>query len=363
MIDLRANDDALFIYARRYAHLIPQASRQLMNRMSYEQKPLRAKPEDALKPEWAKSLPQKITDEQALDKCRGALMGLAVGDAIGTTLEFMPRDKARVDDMIGGGPFSLKPGEWTDDTSMALCLAETYIESNKCDITLFRKKLLNWYKNGTNSSNGVCFDIGNTTRYALEQFVLHGPTWMGNTSPETAGNAALIRHAPTAIFRRKSFIDGWRDAILQSEATHCAAESIDSCRFFNVMLHYIFNGYSKSESFAPHLMGSTLRVLIINAGEYKEKHRDQIRSSGYVIDTLEAALWAVWHTDNFKDAILLAANLADDADSVAATAGQLAGALYGLSGIPQEWVNKIVDKDRILALAEKLFHLAPEEKD
>lgn len=109
MIDLRANDDALFIYARRYAHLIPQASRQLMNRMSYEQKPLRAKPEDALKPEWAKSLPQKITDEQALDKCRGALMGLAVGDAIGTTLEFMPRDKARVDDMIGGDLFLLKP--------------------------------------------------------------------------------------------------------------------------------------------------------------------------------------------------------------------------------------------------------------
>jgi len=363
MIDLRADDDALFIYTRRYAHLIPQASRQLMNRMSHEQKPLRAKPEDDLKPEWAKSLPQKITDEQALDKCQGALMGLAVGDAIGTTLEFMPRDKARVDGMVGGGPFSLKPGEWTDDTSMALCLAETYIESNKCDITLFRQKLLNWYKNGTNSSNGVCFDIGNTTRYALEQFVLHGPTWMGNTSPETAGNAPLIRHAPTAIFRRKSFIDGWRDAILQSEATHCAAESIDSCRFFNVMLHYILNGYSKNESFAPHLMGSTLRVLLINAGEYKEKHRDQIRSSGYVIDTLEAALWAVWHTDNFKDAILLAANLADDADSVAATAGQLAGALYGLSGIPAEWVDKIVEKDRILSMAKELFHLAPKETD
>ncbi|SFN43090.1 ADP-ribosyl-[dinitrogen reductase] hydrolase [Candidatus Pantoea varia] len=176
-------------------------------------------------------------------------------------------------------------------------------------------------------------------------------------------NSALICHAPAEIFKRKSFIDGWRDASIQSEATHCAPESIDSCRYFNTILHYLLNGYGKSESLAPHKMSLLVRLLIINAGEYKEKHRDQIRSSGYVIDTLEAALWAVWHTDNFKDAILLAANLADDADSVAATAGQLAGALYGLSGIPQEWVDKIVDKDRILSMAEELFHLAPEETD
>ena len=225
------------------------------------------------------------------------------------------------------------------------------------------EKLIAWYKTGHNSANGICFDIGNATRYALEQVIRQGPDWIGNNSPDTAGNAALIRHAPVAIFRRKSFIDGWRDASIQSEATHCAPESIDSCRYFNTILHYLLNGYGKNEAFAPHKMSLLVRLLIINAGEYKEKHRDQIRSSGYVIDTLEAALWAVWHTDNFKDAILLAANLADDADSVAATAGQLAGALYGLSGIPAEWVDKIVDKDRILSMAEKLFHLAPEETD
>lgn len=103
------------------------------------------------------------------------------------------------------------------------------------------------------------------------------------------------------------------------------------------------------------------RVLIINAGEYKEKSRDQIRSSGYVIDTLEAAMWAVWHTDSFRDAILLAANLADDADSVAATAGQLAGALYGWSGIPQEWKEKLVQHDWIASMAAALFDQAPDE--
>ncbi|PYD12960.1 ADP-ribosylglycohydrolase [Pseudomonas syringae pv. syringae] len=98
---------------------------------------------------------------------------------------------------------------------------------------------------------------------------------------------------------------------------------------------------------------------MINAGEYKEKTRDQIRSSGYVIDTLEAALWAVWNTDNFKNAILLAANLADDAYSVAATAGQIAGALYGVSGMPEEWVKKVAWSEHIQGLAQQLFERAP----
>ncbi|NEG56883.1 ADP-ribosylarginine hydrolase Tri1 [Pantoea agglomerans] len=361
MIDLRLSESELKTYARKYAHLLPELSPQLINRMAYEHQPM--PDEKPTKPEWMYTLKQHISDVEALDKAKGLLMGLAVGDAVGTTLEFQARDSSHIYDMVGGGPFNLKAGEWTDDTSMALCLAETYIEKNCCDMDLFRGKLISWYKTGHNSSNGVCFDIGNTTRYALEQVIKHGPDWLGNNSPETAGNAALIRHAPVAIFRRKSFIDGWRDASIQSMSTHCAPESIDCCQYMNVILHYLLNGFGKNEAFSPHKIPFLVRVLIINAGEYKEKQRDQIRSSGYVIDTLEAALWAVWHTDNFKDAVLLAANLADDADSVAATAGQLAGALYGLSGIPKEWVDKIVQKDRILSMAEELFHLAPEETD
>ncbi len=361
MIDLRLSESELETYTRKYAHLLPELSPQLINRMAYEHQPM--PDEKPVKPEWMYTLKQRISDVEALDKAKGLLMGLAVGDAVGTTLEFQARDSSHIYDMVGGGPFNLKAGEWTDDTSMALCLAETYIEKNCCDMDFFREKLISWYKTGHNSSNGVCFDIGNTTRYALEQVIKHGADWLGNNSPETAGNAALIRHAPVAIFRRKSFIDGWRDASIQSMSTHCAPESIDCCQYINVILHYLLNGFGKDEAFSPHKIPFLVRVLIINAGEYKEKHRDQIRSSGYVIDTLEAALWAVWHTDNFKDAILLAANLADDADSVAATAGQLAGALYGLSGIPAEWVDKIVDKDRILSMAEELFHLAPEETD
>jgi len=136
MMDLRADEDEIFVYAKRYAHLIPPVSRQLMNRMSYNPVLMPEMPEDRQKPKWMYSQPQKITDVQALDKAQGALMGLAAGDAIGTTLAFVPRDKAHVDDMVGMGPFNLKPGEWTDNTSMALCLAETYIDSHKCDILI-----------------------------------------------------------------------------------------------------------------------------------------------------------------------------------------------------------------------------------
>lgn len=123
MMDLRADEDEIFHYAQRYAHLIPPVSRQLMNRMSYNPIPMPETAEDRQKPKWMYSQPQKITDVQALDKAQGALMGLAAGDAIGTALAFVPRDKAYVDDMVVMGPFNLKPGEWTDDTSMALCLA------------------------------------------------------------------------------------------------------------------------------------------------------------------------------------------------------------------------------------------------
>lgn len=102
--------------------------------------------------------------------------------------------------MIGGGPFRLRAGEWTDDTSMALCLAETLLEKGDADTICFRNKFLEWYQHGYNSSNGVCFDIGNTTRFALEQYLTVGPGWSGNTAPETAGNASIIRQAPVSIF-------------------------------------------------------------------------------------------------------------------------------------------------------------------
>ncbi len=359
MIDLHADDDTIDEYARRYHHLLPVSKRQAARHSDFSD---RAKDILSL-PDWDESFPQLNTMEQALDKAKGAFIGLAVGDAVGTTLEFQQRDASHVNDMVGGGPFRLKAGEWTDDTSMALCLAEACIESGRVDVNLFRDKLVDWYKNGTNSVNGRCFDIGYTTRFALEQYIQHGKKWFGNTERNTAGNAAIIRQAPAVIANWRSLQRIYFATKSQSRATHGAAESFFACNYHGYLLHMLINGHDKSSVFSPHKIPLSSRLLIINAGEYKLKSRHQIRSSGYVIDTLEAAIWSVWNTNNFRDAILLAANLADDADSVAATAGQIAGALYGVSGIPQEWLSKLAQRQRIDDMAYKLFQIGIKNGD
>ncbi|MCP2231917.1 ADP-ribosylarginine hydrolase Tri1 [Erwinia sp. LJJL01] len=310
-------------------------------------------------PHWLGNVVPYGDELQLLDRAKGSLVGLAVADAVGTTLEFLPRDLQHVSDIVGGGPFRLKPGEWTDDTSMALCLAETYIQAGHLDITSFRNRLVNWYHFGVNSANGVCFDIGNTTRYALEQYLDKGPSWFGNTESDTAGNAAIIRQAPAGIFQRHSLLRSLYDGEKQGLATHGAIESLDASRLMAYILYQLLNGADKAKALSPAMLPLNARCALINAGEYKNKQRDEIRSSGYVIDTLEAALWAVWQTDNFHDAVLLAANLADDADSVAATAGQIAGALYGYKGIPERWREKLVEEPRICMIAEQLFLSGP----
>lgn len=353
MIDLHTEDSVINHYVDRYRNFMPVNARKGMRGNGVD---------DATSFQtWDETLPLITTEAISRDKAIGALVGLAVGDAVGTTLEFKQRDSEYTNDMLGGGPFQLKPGEWTDDTSMALCLAETYLSENRMHTDALRKFLVRWYQTGENSSNGRCFDIGHATRFALEQYIRIGPSWYGNTEKNTAGNAGVIRQAPVSIFRRKSLRAIYFESQAQSRATHGAVESINSCQFLGLILHYLINGYEKEKTFSPHVFPLCARVMIINAGEYKHKTRNQIRSSGYVIDTLEAAMWAVWNTDNFRDAILLAANLADDADSVAATAGQIAGALYGYSGIPQEWKNKLVQHERIARMAGELFDRAPED--
>lgn len=359
MIDLHSSPESIADYALRYHHLLPLPSPQLRERMQYFPSPDAEHLPPPGKPDWMASRRCTLSPEQALDRAQGALLGLAIGDAVGTTLEFLPRDREHVTDMVGGGPFRLRAGEWTDDTSMALCLADTYLACGGFDMLDFSARLGRWYQQGENSANGRCFDIGNATRTAIEARLKYGLAWIGNTAPTTAGNGALIRLAPTAIFRRHVLSASWREAQTQSETTHQAEDVYSCCKLFSVMLHLTLNGADKAEALSPRVLPLQPAALIINAGEYKQKAREQIRSSGYVVDTLEAALWAIWNTDTFADAILLAANLGDDADSVAATTGQLAGALYGMSGIPAHWVERVAWSQDILTRARKLFELAP----
>lgn len=359
MIDLHSSPEIVAEYSHRYHHLLPAMSPQLRERMQYFPSPDAGHLPEPSKPQWLASRPCTLAPEQALDRAQGALLGLAIGDAVGTTLEFLPRDREHVHDMVGGGPFKLRAGEWTDDTSMALCLADTYTARNNFDMLDFSARLGRWYQHGENSTNGRCFDIGNATRIAIEARLKLGLAWIGNTARDTAGNGSLIRLAPTAIFRRHSLSATWREAQVQSETTHQAEEAYSCCKLFSALLHMALNGADKTAVLKPHVLPLQPAPLIINAGEYQQKTRDQIRSSGYVVDTLEAALWAVWNTNTFEDAILLAANLADDADSVAATTGQLAGALYGVSGMPEKWVQQVAWSQDISERARKLFEQAP----
>ena len=324
-----------------------------------------------------------LTDK--LNRSKGCLMGLAVGDAVGTTLEFKERDYENVTDMVGGGPFKLEPGQWTDDTSMALCLGYALLKNyNVNDVQDSIKwseaqldNYVDWYKNGYCSSNGYCFDIGGTTHNALQRYISEGKLH-NNDHFLDSGNGSLMRLAPIPIYYNSSTVEEFSTLVyasdLSSTTTHASELCRQSCIAFSVLLNRAINGSIEMDGIEPDMhknkikllkfppavwdgMVSNNLVLDIMNGLYQNKTRDEISSSGYVIDSLEAALWAFWNTDNFRDAILLAANLGDDADTVAAITGQIAGAFYGLEGIPTEWVDKITKKDEIIKLAEDLFNV------
>jgi ADP-ribosyl-[dinitrogen reductase] hydrolase len=348
--------------ASKYDYLLPPVSEALQARIQSavsDPPPPRNGREYQGPPEMTSGPWRPLSEEQAKSKAVGALVGMAVGDALGTTLEFQRRDANRIDDMIGGGPFQLQPGEWTDDTSMALCLADSLLAVGRFEARDYATRLSAWYRDGKNSVNGRCFDIGITTRTALDRFIATNRTGGVPNGFRSAGNAGLVRGAPTTIFCRHRFARAWTFAEAQCRVTHGAVEAISATRFFASRLWDLLNGATKEEALSPRVLPVTDRVMLINAGEYKSKTRDQISSSGFVIDTLEAALWSVWTTDNFEDAVLTAANLADDADSVAAAAGQLAGALYSIDAIPERWRARLAWHDHIQGLAVKLFEAAP----
>ncbi len=290
------------------------------------------------------------------DRAAGALLGLAVGDALGTTLEFSTRGaKPRVTDLVGGGPFDLAPGQWTDDTSMALCLAESILERGAIDPEDLMKRFVAWWREGHNSVLGCCFDIGFTTRAALQRFLETGEPLSGSVDPRAAGNGSLMRLAPVAIRWRGAPGKARAAARLQSRTTHGSAQAVDACDFFAGLLVEAIEGEPQEAILRPRAFGGDKAVAEIASGSWRGKRRDEIASSGYVVHTLEAALWAVDKARSFEDAVLAAVNLGDDADTVGAVTGQLAGALWGASRIPAAWLEKLAWRRRIERLALDLF--------
>lgn len=290
------------------------------------------------------------------DRAYGALVGLAVGDALGTTLEFEDRDTLpHHTEMLGGGPFHLKPGQWTDDTSMALALAESLIAHPEFDATDLMTRFVEWADNGAYSCTGTCFDIGITTRMALRQFQKTGDPFAGSDDADSAGNGSIMRIAPVALIGLSDAAFSRKLAVDQGRVTHAVPACRDACRLMVEVLRDLI--LDTGHAFRPRSPEAYLAIEAVAMGGYKGKSRDEIRSSGYVVHTLEAALWAVERTTTFEDAVVLAVNLGGDADTVGAVAGQLAGAKYGLSAIPQRWLGPLAWRDKLDALAADLLRL------
>ncbi len=294
-----------------------------------------------------------------VDRARGSLVGLAVGDALGTPFQFTFPSRT-VTDMEGFGTFNLPPGHWTDDTSMALCLAESLLASGFDPVDQL-ERYRRWLHAGHNSSIDVSFDVGGQTRTAIERFHRSGEPYPGDNYPTALGNGSLMRLAPVPIRYADDPGRAIEFAGLSSRTTHGGVQAIDACRYFAGLIVGALNGASKDEVLQPRYRpGSAWAtgelhpdVERIADGSFRTDGA-QIKGSGYVLDTLEAALWALAGHDTFAAGALACVNLGDDTDTVAAVYGQLAGALLGIDSIPPRWREVIVEVERIDALAVSL---------
>ena len=299
------------------------------------------------------------------DRYRGSLLGLAVGDAVGTTLEFSQSGSfVPLKDMVGGGPFHLNPGEWTDDTSMALCLAASLVEQKGFDAHDQMERYLLWRDKGYMSSNGTCFDIGVTVSSSLSLFEKTGNPFAGSTHPSTAGNGSIMRLAPVPLFYASHPDKALEKSAESSRTTHGAQTAIDACRYLGALIVGAVRGASKEDLLLPFYspihnywrqQPLIAELADVAAGSFKQRHPPEIRGTGYVVKSLEAALWAFYHSTSFQDGCLLAVNLGDDADTTGAVYGQLAGAFYGEAGIPQQWRKSLAHLALIESLADQLF--------
>ncbi len=299
------------------------------------------------------------------DRLRGLLVGLAVGDALGAPVEFMrPGTFEPVSGYRGGGPHGLKPGYWTDDTSMALCSGISLCACDGFNAEDQLQRFVRWFRRGYLSSTGRCFDIGNRTAAALIRFERSGELYAGEESWDSAGNGALMRLAPVVIHahRDAALAEQWAET--HARLTHADPRCLEANRLFARLLCAALESTDREvllaqfERWQDGVQDAELWSVV--AGGYRHRSPPEIRGSGYVIASLEAALWAFAHSHDFAEGMLLAVNLGDDADTTGAVYGQLAGAFYGEAAIPQEWRDGLYCYEAIRQLAQGLIdHARP----
>ncbi len=293
------------------------------------------------------------------------MLGLAVGDAFGASIEFSRYPHyAPVFEMQGGGPHRLLPGQFTDDTSMALCLADSLLTSGGFDGEDQLRRYVAWWRDGQYSSQGTCFDIGGTTRDALERFLRNPGPKCGSDDPMAAGNGSIMRLAPVPLFFRQDPRAAIAYAGLSSETTHRAKEAVDACRYLAALQLGALRGVPKrdllAEFYTPepglwHDEPLEPAIVALARGDYKLRRPPEIDGGGYVVSSLASALWAFHHGDSFLGGLYLAVNLGNDSDTTGAVYGQLAGAYYGEDAIPAEWREAVQRWGNIADVADRLL--------
>lgn len=293
---------------------------------------------------------------QLMCKLTHSILGFVVGDALGVPVEFKERDSYQITGMVAHEELGLPAGTWSDDSSMTLATMQSIVKNKSLDWADLMYKFQAWRDEGEFTPHGECFDIGITTDFAIDQFC-DGcePLDCGGADLRSNGNGSLMRILPLAFFPHSA-----QDRDNLSRLTHAHERSLRACELYIQLAHHLLQG------------GSTLSYLkrledepypYKRLAHLRDLQRHEIKSTGYVVDTLEAALWSILQTSNYRDCVLLAVNLGEDTDTIAAIAGGLAGIIYGRGGelgIPEEWVQTLAKKDWILQLC-KQFKLVCEE--
>jgi ADP-ribosyl-[dinitrogen reductase] hydrolase len=279
-----------------------------------------------------------------LDQAQGMLVGLAVGDALGAPLEFTESREPDnyLTEMVGGGAHSTATGEWTDDTSMALAIAESYQATSEFQADRIQRSFNAWLRDGKFSWRGKCFDIGGTTHLAVTtaHTLNYQNPYAGNMDDRGKGNGALMRMAPVIIANHKNRDKCITEAVQQTLLTHGTNTCVD---------------YSVAFASDLYVCGESDQYKSLRLPSSIQRH--EVMSGGYVKETYECAWWALQNSTNFEDAVVLAVNRGHDADTVGAVTGQLAGVKYGYSSIPKRWLDALKMHDVILDAANSLYTL------
>ena len=299
-----------------------------------------------------------------LSRARGALVGLAVGDAVGTTNEFKVAGTFKpITDMVGGGPFLLKPGQWTDDTSMALCIADSLLAMGHYDSFDVMERYQRWFSKGYRSSTDRCFDIGGQVRAALFDFEHEQRVPVTAERSNRAGNGAIMRLAPVVIagFEHREIREIVVTAGLSARETHYSVEAEAATEVFAALLVGALLGWAPEHiinvgwaSTGPAFDEMAARVISTDPAERASWESE---TSGYIVHGLRLAVHGLLDFPSFKDATLAIANMGGDADTNAAIYGQLGGAYFGIEAIPASWRSTLHQGEEIDALARALVDL------